>query len=401
MMSSRRVGVMCAIVFACVAAAVGRAPQTGAVGPPVEARIARVERGLRPAQPRPGTSGTALLSDRMAFYATPGVSIAVIDGGAVEWARGYGVTHAGSGDVVTPRTLFQAASISKPVTAFAALRLVEQGVLSLDEDVNTRLRSWKVPENEFTRAQKVTLRRLLSHTAGLTVHGFPGYGLFAAIPSLVQVLDGRPPANTAAVRVELTPGTEMRYSGGGFTVLQQLLVDVSGKPFPALASELALQPIGMHDSTYEQPLPAGRTGSAAWGHRQDGQAIPGRFHTYPEMAAAGLWTTPTDLAAFVLEVARAARGESALLGRPAAREMLTEVKSRYGLGLTLAGSGAAASFAHGGANEGFRCQMVGFVESGRGAVVMTNSDRGGDLAQEILGSIVREYGWPPPTPPGR
>jgi CubicO group peptidase (beta-lactamase class C family) len=400
-MSRAGVAVVSATLLACVAAATGQAPPTGAGRPGVEARIARVERGLLPANGPGGSSGSAGLADRMAFYATPGVSIAVMDAGVVEWARGYGVTHAGAGAAVTPRTLFQAASISKPVVAFVALRLVERGVLSLDEDVNARLRSWKVPENEFTGAQKVTLRRVLSHTAGLTVHGFPGYGLFAAVPSLVQVLDGRPPANTAAVRVDLAPGTAMRYSGGGFTVLQQLLVDVSGKPFPALASEMALQPIGMGDSTYEQPLPAGRQAEAAWGHRQDGRVVPGRFHTYPEMAAAGLWTTPTDLAAFAFEVARAARGQSALLNRDTAREMLTEVKSGYGLGLVLKGSGPSASFGHGGANEGFRCQMVGFVETGRGAVVMTNGDRGGDLAQEILGSIAREYRWPPPTAPGR
>jgi CubicO group peptidase (beta-lactamase class C family) len=191
------------------------APQT--VPAAVEARIARVESGLLPpivVAGRPVPPMT--LSARMAGLKVPGVSIAVINDGAVEWAKGYGVVEAGTTNPVTSRTLFQAASISKPVAALAALRLVEQGKLALDEDVNAKLTSWKVPENEFTKTEKVTLRRLLSHTAGLTVHGFSGYPAGTPVPTLVQVLDGAKPANSAAVRVDVVPGTIMRYSGGGF-----------------------------------------------------------------------------------------------------------------------------------------------------------------------------------------
>jgi CubicO group peptidase (beta-lactamase class C family) len=295
---------------------------------------------------------------------------------------------------VTPRTLFQAASISKPVAALAALRLVEQGLLSLDEDVNARFVSWKVPENEFTKTEKVTLRRLLSHTAGLTVHGFGGYPAGASVPTVVQALDGQKPANSAAVRVDVVPGTIWRYSGGGYTIMQQLLVDVTGKPFPVLLNELVLGPLGMTDSTYEQPLPAGRRGEAASGHRSDGELLPGRYHTYPEMAAAGLWTTPTDLARFVMEIQKALAGRSKVLTAETARAMTTEVKGSYGLGFSLQGRGASATFGHGGSNEGFKCQMTAFLEGGRGAVVMTNGDRGGWIGAEILRSIAREYGWP-------
>src|ERR1043166_84851 len=188
--------------------------------------------------------------------------------------------------------MFQAASISKHVAAMVALHLVDEGKLSLDEDVNRKLRSWKVPENEFTKTEKVTLRRLLNHSAGLTVHGFPGYEAGEAVPTLVEALDGKKPANTAPIRVDVVPGTIWRYSGGGYEVMQQLAIDVTGKPFQQLAQEIVLGPLGMTRSTFEQPLPKRLEGNAASGHGADGATIAGRWHTYPEMTAAGLWTTP-------------------------------------------------------------------------------------------------------------
>lgn len=361
----------------------------------VEARIARVEKGLLPPivvkdRPLPEMA----LSARMSELNVPGASVAVINDGRIEWAKGYGVAETGTATAVTARTPFQAASISKPVAALAALRLVDEGRLDLDEDVNAKLESWKVPENEFTATEKVTLRRLLSHTAGLTVHGFGGYPADAPVPTLVQVLDGEKPANSGAVRADTVPGTLWRYSGGGYTVAQQLMMDVTGRPFPDLLADLVLKLIGMDDSTYEQPLPARLRAKAASGHRSDGGLLPGRYHTYPEMAAAGLWTTPTDLAKFLLEIQTALEGRSSVVSEATARLMTTAEKQGYGLGLSLSGAGATATFGHGGSNEGFKCQMAAFVESGRGAVVMTNGDRGGFLAAEIMMAIAREYGWP-------
>jgi len=384
----------------CVIAGVGLSGVTIAVvarqpaNADLAARIARVEQGLLPGIVIAGTPSAPMkMADRMTFYATPGVSVAVINDGAIEWTRGYGVVEAGSATPVTTHTRFQAASISKPVAALGAMLLVAQGRLALDEPVNSRLTSWKVPDNEFTAKQPVTLRQLLSHTAGLTVHGFGGYEAGSPVPALAQVLDGQKPANSAPVRVDGLPGSINRYSGGGFTVAQQLLVDTSGKPFPSLLSELVLVPLGMTDSTYEQPLPAPLAGQAASGHRRDGKPIAGRYHTYPELAAAGLWTTPTDLATFVIELQRALAGTSRAIPTATAREMTTVQKDNYGLGLSLPGTGTAARFGHGGSNEGFRCEMVGFLAGGKGAVVMTNGDRGGALAAEILRSIAREYGW--------
>jgi CubicO group peptidase (beta-lactamase class C family) len=235
---------------------------------------------------------------------------------------------------------------------------------------------------------------LLSHSAGLTVHGFPGYQADAPLPTLVQILDGVKPANTDPIRVNVLPGSLWRYSGGGYTVLQQLMIDATQKPFPAIMAGMVLEPIGMTDSTYEQPLPSRLRGVATSGHLASGQVVAGKYHTYPELAAAGLWTTPGDLARFAMEVQRAVKGESKLLTPSMTREMLKVQKGSYGLGLSLSGSGPDARFLHGGSNEGFQCGLAAFVEKGQGTSVMTNGDRGGRLAQEILRAIAREYGWP-------
>src|SRR5688572_931570 len=270
--------------------------------------ISRIENGLLPPIVTKGRDASMKLADRMAFHKVPGVSIAVINEGKLEWAKGYGVLESGSAQAVTADTLFQAASISKPVAAMAALALVEQGKLGLDEDVNLKLTSWRVPDNNFTRTEKVTLRRLLSHSAGLTIHGFPGYSANASIPTLQQILDGQKPANTKAIRVDVLPGKQFRYSGGGYTVLQQLMIDVTGRSFPDLLQDLVLRKIGMSRSTFIQPLPKDLESNAANAH-EEGKAIKGRWHSYPEMAAAGLWTTPTDLALFAIDVMESAQGK--------------------------------------------------------------------------------------------
>ncbi len=316
-----------------------------------EARIACVENGLQKPNRLKGSPAEPMkLTDRMEHFKVPGVSVAVIHEGRVEWARGYGKRDAESGELVTAGTLFQAASISKGVAA-VAMRLVEQGMLSLDEDVNAKLRSWKVPENEFTQREKVTLRRLLSHNAGLTVHGFPGYSQGAKVPTLVQLLDGKPPANTEAVRVNKAPGSGFRYSGGGYEVMQLLVEDVTGKRFDEAARELILDPLGMHRSAYEQPLGVERARNAASAYRGDGKAIAGRWHTYPEKTAAGHWTTPSELAQFVMEIQKPGKA----LRSETVKTMLTRSAGDYGLGIGLAETAGRASFSHGGANEGYRC----------------------------------------------
>lgn len=365
-----------------------------------EARIRRVTESLLPAVVARGAAPPHFrLADMLRARNTPGVSIAVADSGRIVWARGFGMKEAGTIDSVTATTLFQAGSISKPVAATAMLHLVEQGIVALDSNVNKYLTSWKLPDNAFTATEKVTLRHIVSHNAALTVHGFPGYAVGDPVPTLPQVLDGAKPANTAPVRVDTVPGTIWRYSGGGTTVMQLLLGDVTGLPFPQLLRELVLTPAGMVHSTYEQPLPASRAREASAAHRADGRMIPGRWHVYPEMAAAGLWTTPTDLLKWALAIAGARAGKpSAILSRSMAIAMLTVQTAPTGLGPFLNGTGAGFNFGHDGADEGFQALLAYFPETGQGAAIMVNSDAGGALLPLVRRAIAAEYHWPEAGP---
>ena len=334
------------------------------------------------------------LKQRMAEEHVPGVSIAVLHNGAIEWAQGFGVAQL-NGPPVTAETLFQAGSISKPVAAMAALHLVQQGKLSLDSDVNLSLKSWKVPASDAAPGATVTLRELLTHTAGFTVHGFPGYAADEAVPTLIQVLNGEKPANTAPIRLESPPKSKWNYSGGGYTVMQQMVLDVSQQSFPKLLHDTVLAPIGMTHSTYEQPLPAGMRSLAATPYNDDGTPIKGGAHTYPEMAAAGLWTTPSDIARYILENQRSLEGKANhVLSPEMTKEMMTAGQGHWGLGLQIGGVDTNPYFSHGGVNEGFESLFVGYEKTGEGAVVMTNARGGSQLAQEVMNSIAAEYHWP-------
>ena len=366
--------------------------------PTPEAALRAVERRL--IDPTGGEE--ASLAGRMAYHGVPGASLALIADGELAVERAYGVKEAGRPDPVTTTTLFQACSISKPVAVLGTLRLVDRGLLDLDTDVNALLRSWRVPPNASWQP-RVTLRQIASHTAGLTVGGFPGYRRGAPLPTLTQILTGAFPANTAGIRVDTPPGVEFRYAGGGTTVLQQVLEDVTGRPFADLLRELVLEPLGMSSSGYTQPLPDELHDEAAVAHRSDEAPVEGGWHVYPELAAAGLWTTPGDLARYAIAVQRAATGEpGAVLGPELAMSMLTpHVRASprlggldsLGLGLFLGGRDTAW-FGHSGGNEGFRCHLLAHREAGCGLAVMTNGDRGHSLVAEILDAIARTMEWP-------
>jgi len=355
------------------------------------AAIAAVESRITPM----GSTEGKTLAARMAELKVPGVSVAFIEDGKVKWTRTYGVADVSDDRPVTPDTLFQAASMSKAVAAAGALRLVEQGRLDLDGDVNARLKTWQVPASPHTAAEKVTLRRLLSHSAGLTVSGFPGYAAGKPIPSDVQMLDGKPPANTPAVRSFEPPGRGYAYSGGGYTVAQLLMVEAGGQPFPKLLDRLILRPAGMRSSTFVQPLPQAVVRKAASAHDPKGAVIPGARHTYPEYAAAGLWTTPSDYGRFLIALQRAYSGEPrAILDRAPARTMLTPVLSGYGLGMIIEPRGQRLAIQHSGGNEGFQCHSFAFLDGSRqGVVIMTNGSGGWRLAREVLAAMETAYGW--------
>jgi CubicO group peptidase (beta-lactamase class C family) len=299
--------------------------------------IAAVEERL-PARPGPDpVKPSPKLAERMAALKVPAVSIAYFENGQVRWARAYGRAAAREERRVTPETRFQAASMSKAVTAAGALRLVDQGRLALDEDVNARLRAWRVPDGApEANAQEVTLRRLLSHTAGLSVDGYPGYSPGTSVPTLVQSLRGEPPSNTPAVRLVDAPGTKFSYSGGGYSVAQLLMTETAGTDFARLIRRSVLDPVGMTRSSFEQPLSPDARRAAAAGHDADGRTVPGGGHLYPEQAAAGLWTTPTEYARFLIALQRSWAGESGALLKPeSAKAMMTPVLGASGLGVNV------------------------------------------------------------------
>jgi CubicO group peptidase (beta-lactamase class C family) len=355
-----------------------------------DSSIARVEHGLLPrAAPRGQVGRRASIVDRMAYHGIPAMSLAVIEDGRIAWARAFGVRDRGEKVPVTTETLFQAASLSKPVSALGTLALVQQRRVDLDGDVRQWLRSWK-PD------QSVTLRQLLSHTAGLTVEGFAGYVPGTPLPTTTQILNGEKPANNAPVRTATSPGTRVSYSGGGYVVLQQLITDVAQSSFEEYMRRSVFSPLMMTRSSFEQPLPAERARVAAWGHRRDGSILDGNWMIHPELAPAGLWTTPSDLAQVIIELQDALAGRpSRLLSSASAREILTARVENAGLGVFLAGpNGASRRFIHSGRNPGFDAMLVGYKNGRQGAVVMINRNNNERFIDEVLESVAREYKWP-------
>jgi len=355
--------------------------------------IARIEGVQSPN--RQGLDGYTL-QQVMARFRVPGVGVAVIRDFEIHWAKGYGVADVETGSAVETNTLFQAASISKPVAAMAVVRAVQDGRFSLDQDINTILKSWKLPDSEFTRARPVTPRALLSHTSGLgDGFGFPGYHPSAPRPTVVQILNGDKPSNVGPVLMERPPFTAHKYSGGGVTMMQLAMTDTFGKPYPEIVQSLVLGPIGMNDSAYEQPLGSDRDRHAARAHNGAGRAMDAKWHVYPELAAAGLWTTPTDLAKFAIEVQKTALGKSSrVVTQSSVREMLSPVGvGDYAVGFAISKQGEGWYFAHGGSNWGFQCDLMAHRAKGYGVAIMTNSDSGRPVINEIRARVAAAYGW--------
>ena len=390
-MNRRRPFVAIAVLIGMVAA-FGFAP----ADTDVAAIIAQIE-GAQPGGPGSTDESARLtLAQVMDKHHVPAVSVAVIKDFRIHWTRAYGVADIVSGAKADPDTLFQAASISKPVAAMAVLRAVQDGRFGLDDDINTILKSWKLPTGDFARSQPVTPRSLLSHTSGLDDgFGFPGYHPDAPLPTLTQILDGQKPSNVGSVRLGRPPMTAMKYSGGGVTLMQLALTDVIGQPFPEIMRRAVLNPLGMTHSGYEQPLSAARDRNAARAHGLEGQAMDAKWHVYPELEAAGLWTTPSDLATFLIEVQQSIQGRSnRVLSRAIAQEMVTPVGvGDYAVGLGISKLGEGWYVGHGGSNWGFRCDMRAHKVKGYGVAIMTNGDRGGRVIEELERRIESVYQW--------
>lgn len=355
-------------------------------------RIRRVESELLPITATLDKLGSYVsIHDRLRAYGVAGLSVAVIDDGQIAWARGYGVANSNTGEAVTPGTLFQAASISKPLAALGALLLVERGKLDLDGGVNRHLKGWRVPENAFTTVHPVTLRTLLDHSAALTDIGFDNLVPGQPLPGLSNVLK----KHSAEIQVESVPGHSYSYSATGYVVLQQLMADVSGQPFDTYMQSRVLGPLGMAHSTFAVPLPESLGRSAAMGHYSGGERVPGGYRVGPELAVAGLWTTPSDLARYVIAVQQWAAGaRRGLISTELTKQMLSPQVAYAGLGVVLSGEDEHMRFGHDGFNEGYESSMVAYINGGRGAVVMANSGFAYMMIKEVLGSIARVYQWP-------
>ncbi|MFY0629830.1 MAG: beta-lactamase family protein [Flavobacteriaceae bacterium] len=356
-------------------------------------KISRIENGLRSnLQIQYGDTISVQyynIEKRMKELDIPGLSIAVLYEGKIEWAKGYGMADIFQNREVTTTTLFQAGSISKPIAATRVHQLAEEDVINLDTDVNDYLTSWKVPDNEFTAEEKVTPRRLLNHSAGLTVRGFPGYSIHDTVPNVIGVLNGK--GNTEPIRVFRKPGEKVGYSGGGYTVMQQMIVDIDQRSFPEIMQEKILNPLKMTSSTFENPLPKKYHNDASAGYHSDGTEVIGKWHTYPEMAAAGLWTTPSQLLLWVHEIQQTLQTQkNGFLNTETVNEMLKDYGNNQGLGPYV----VEHIFGHGGSDEGFVSDLRSWKEHPISVAIMVNSDNANTIIQELFLSIAKEYNLP-------
>ena len=368
--------------------------QAGKSPSDVQSRIGQVEEGLAGMLRVEGEDEVRwTIEERMAHYKVPGLSMAVVKDYQLDWAKGYGEADVSEHRKVTEETVFQAASISKSLNAVGLLKLAQDGKIDLNSDINTYLGEWKFPYDDASKGKKISVANLLSHTAGLSVHGFRGYGPYEPIPTVVDIIDGKSPANSDPIRSMFEPGLRVQYSGGGTTISQRIVTDITHTPYDVFMSTNVLTPLSMDNSFFTQPPPQSKRSVLATAYRGDGSEVKGKFHVYPEQAAAGLWTNPTDLSMYIIETQLSMEGKSAkVLNQTFTNTRLTPYLEQAGLGIFIHKIGNNDYFEHGGANEGFRCIYMGSMKGGNGVVVMVNSDNG-MILQEVVNSVFSVYGW--------
>jgi CubicO group peptidase (beta-lactamase class C family) len=375
------------LLLQCLSAVTAQQPYSQAV----KKQIARVETNLSGGMVIDGKLYT--LSERMKHYNVAGLSVAVIDNYQIVWAKGYGYADKKEERKVTANTLFEPGSISKSLNAVAILQLAQQGKLDLYQDINQYLVNWKFPYDTVSHGKKITTAQLLSHTAGLGVHGFPGYQRDSAIAAVTDILDGRAPSHTEAVRSVTEPGKESRYSGGGILITQQMLTDLTKQQYEQYIYEHVLRPLGMTNSSYNQPPAVSQRKNLATGYKSNGNEVPGKYFVYPEKAAAGLWTTPTDICKYILEIQQAYQGKSSkVLNQEMVKLHVTPYKNDVAMGTFIQNRNGEKYFDHTASNEGFSGLFIGGLTNGKGAAIFVNSDDA-TIAFELVNSIAIAYNW--------
>lgn len=355
-------------------------------------KIKRVENSLNPSLIFGDSLPNSNLQQRMQETRTKGLSIAVIDNFRIVWAGAYGWADSAEGRKVNLDTRFQAASISKSINSLGILKLIQQGRIDTSADINQYLKRWKFPYDSLSKGKKITILDLLSHTASLTVHGFRGYNRKDIIPDLVRVLDGLRPANSAPVRSFGEPRKRFQYSGGGTTISQLMLEDITGKKYAVWMEKNILKPLGMKNSSFRQP-PAD-TSNLATGYYGNAVPVNGKFHVYPEQAAAGLWTTPSDLARYIIDCQLTlSAGKGKIVTKELMENRMTpRIDTNVALGVFLVQKGKTKWFNHNGGNEAFLCTSWGSLEGGKGAVIMINGEDF-TVINELLNSVALAFNW--------
>jgi CubicO group peptidase (beta-lactamase class C family) len=368
-------------------------------------RITEVENNLIPFVPVKNFKGWNIL-DRMKYYKVPGLSIAVIKDYKIDWAKGYGSADTTKNIKVMTETMFSAGSISKFVMAVTALKMVENRQIELEKPIDNYLTSWKIAENDFTKKTPITLRMLLSHSAGTSQSSYFGFTPTQPLPSIVEILSGAKISETRPVVVNSEPNARFQYSGGGSIIAQLALMDVSKKSFSDLTQELIFDKLGMTNSTFEQPIPGKFTDQSSWAY-SSASWFKGMPYVYPQQAAAGLYTTPTDLAKFFIDIQKSYLGKGKILKQTTTKQMLSaqqnvsdgSYKEQIGIGPFLIQrtdnndlNGVYFEFT--GVNAGFLAYGIASVTNGNGAIIMLNSgDDVNGLGKEIRRAIAKTYDW--------
>ncbi|WP_449539668.1 serine hydrolase domain-containing protein [Ferdinandcohnia sp. Marseille-Q9671] len=339
---------------------------------------------------------TINIQERMEHYKVQGVSIALIKNGQISGTENYGILEANSNRKVNENSIFSACSISKFIAGLTALKLVEEGHLTLDENANDRLVTWKVPENNYTKIKKVTLRNLLSHQSGILDPEGSFYELRSDIgtPLLVELLEGKTPYCKDPIEVHYEPESEFHYSDAGYCIIQQLIEDVTRTPFYQVVNKFIFQPLGMKNSYFHNTLEEIEKKEFSCGHNRKGEVVNGKYPIYPYPTASGVWTTSLDLATLVLELMDAVKGESKIgISKSLAKEMITSQrgKSWTGLGVFLEGTGTELEVTALGWGVGFQCMVVAYPHIEKGTIIMTNTELGVHQMKGIIGEIYKSY----------